>query len=122
MIPALLIELGKLRCRRDETLLQAAVAACLSSLALAYSREHRLDGKNRIDFLVTGTEPGPFGIECKTAAGALGIARQLYRYADHLPHIILVTSWALPQIQSGIIRNSRNEPVRLDVVELWKNV
>lgn len=77
------------------------------------------DRANRIDFVasIDGLE---IGIECKTRAGTGLVKRQLYRYADFYRHLILLTCWPL-EIEAGEISNAEREPVRLDVVELWKN-
>ncbi len=85
----------------------------------AWEHEFTLDRQNRIDFLVTA--PGlRVGIECKTVWKGREVERQVYRYADHLPEIILLTAKPLP-ISSGIITNSKGLPVNLTVLELWKN-
>ena len=102
-----------------QTRLEARLKAWGIRHGLKWERETRLDPHNRIDF--TAELPaGRVGIECKTVWKGREVERQIYRYADHLAEIILVSSKPLA-IASGTIKNARNEPVTLTVLELGKN-
>lgn len=100
-----------------ESRLQERVELVLTAAGVPFTREHRLDAKNRIDFLVDET----LGIECKTCWNAADTDRQIYRYADLLPELVLVTSKPGNRQCVGTILNSRNEPVTVHLVETWKN-
>lgn len=103
---------------RDEDRLHRFVTDALEASGLDYFPEHRLDARNRIDFLIEG--PPRVGIECKTGGSALQIMRQIYRYAEHLDHIILITTKPLAMDRVELL-DSRGQSVRLDILELWKN-
>jgi hypothetical protein len=73
----------------DEAQLQTAIAEALDADGIAFEREARLDGKNRIDFLI-----GRVGLEVKVAGSLSNITEQLMRYAarDEIDALVLVTS------------------------------
>jgi hypothetical protein len=73
---------------------QADIATLLAAEGLAFVREHRLSGRDRLDFLVEGG----IAVEVKmnrTAPAA--ILRQLERYAEHdaVQALILATNRAV---------------------------
>jgi hypothetical protein len=66
----------------SEAELQRGIAEILDRHGIAYSREHVLTERDRIDFLLAGG----VGIEVKVAGGVNDLLRQLARYAE-LPAI-----------------------------------
>ncbi|MDA4845984.1 hypothetical protein [Hoeflea poritis] len=76
----------------SETTVQNQVASVLDGAGIDYSREHRLDRKNRIDFL-----SGSTGIEIKIKGAKRGIYRQIKRYCafDEVTEIVLLTGVAI---------------------------
>ncbi|WP_449408028.1 hypothetical protein [Microbacterium maritypicum] len=70
--------------------------ALLGSPVTGYSREHRLDEHNRIDFLVELNESLNVGIEVKIGGSVADVVRQLTRYAavDEIHQLLLVTTKA----------------------------
>lgn len=115
----LLAALGALPPTRDEDRLHASVARVLKLLELQHWPEYELSKRNRIDFFIPNGVPG-IGIECKTQGSALAVQRQLYRYAEFLHVLILVTTKPLA-ISSGTILDRHNKPCRLHVLEIWRN-
>ena len=82
--------LRRLRCRfANEDQLQAMLAAGLTQLGFAVTREIALGPGMRIDLLV-----GRVGIEVKISGQTTSVARQLRRYAtsDLVDELVLVTS------------------------------
>lgn len=85
-----------------EAELQEALAARLWDEALigrpitGYSREVRLDERNRIDFLVELDEAITVGVEVKIAGSLAAVRRQLERYAadDRIHQLLLITTKA----------------------------
>lgn len=79
---------------------QSEIERKFTEAGLSFTREHRLDGENIIDFLV-----GDIGIEVKLKGKPKDIYRQLQRYAEfqQVNHIILVTakSMGLPAEING---------------------
>jgi dihydrodipicolinate synthase/N-acetylneuraminate lyase len=73
----------------DEAQLQAGIAEALGADGIAFEREARLDGKNRIDFLI-----GRVGVEVKVGGSLTDVTTQLMRYAarDEIDELVLVTS------------------------------
>ncbi len=104
-----------------EKRLHEAVTHLLTEMGIAFKAEERLAGRDRIDFAITLIDGRQIGLECKTKGGTAGdTRRQIYRYADHFSHLILLS--AKPTgIESGTIHNSKGGACRLDVVELWRN-
>ncbi len=103
-----------------EAALSRQVELALIGLHLEYEPEHRFNKRDRIDYLVTAPR---VGIEVKVAGAPLAIMRQLYRYADSISEIILVTSRGIGHdFPPGLIRNSKNEPVTVHHVDVWQNM
>ena len=73
----------------NELLVQDAIERLLQRSGIDYVREHLLNARDRIDFLV-----GDIGIEVKVQGSTASVERQLARYAEHecIAHLILVTS------------------------------
>ena len=73
---------------RDETELQEALGHILEGAGLTVEREVKLNGTDRIDFVV-----GRVGIEVKVGGAGLNVARQLQRYArsDRIDEILLIS-------------------------------
>ncbi len=111
-----------------EARLQREVFNLLYCHPVGFMREYRFHppGQDRVDFaLWTGPvqssdQPPTLGIECKTAGSALSIRRQLYRYARHLPELVLLSAKATG-IEAGIITAENGNKCLLHVFELWKN-
>ncbi len=85
--------LATLRARRyhfaNEDELQRGIALALEADGWEATREAKLSGRDRIDFLV-----GNIGIEAKVDSSATEVQRQLIRYAEHvtITALVLVTS------------------------------
>lgn len=77
----------------NEKAAQAEIADHLTECGIAFTREHRLDDKNIIDFLIGGH----IGVEVKLRYPRLQIRRQLARYAafDAIHVLILASNTAL---------------------------
>lgn len=103
------------RYHREERL-QEAVAAILKRRKITFEEESVIGTRERIDFLL----PGGLGIELKTQGSALAVLRQLYRYADHLEELVLVTALPLG-IDSGALQTRIGKRVPLTVCQLWSN-
>ena len=117
-IGAIITALSAIRNRfHREANLQAEVARVLTGLGVHHEAEAILDKENRIDFLLGYS----LGIECKVSWGPAAIDRQIYRYAEHLAEIILITTKPGPTNCIGEIRNSRGETVIVRLIETWKN-
>lgn len=73
----------------NEKVLQEHIARVLSSSKINFLREHRLDSRNIIDFLVSG-----IGIEVKISGGKKSIYNQCVRYCDFesVKELILITN------------------------------
>jgi hypothetical protein len=73
----------------NELILQNAVAEVLQSNGVEFSREHRFDGRDRVDFFISGG----IALECKVDGPATSALSQMMRYAEHdeVTSIILVT-------------------------------
>lgn len=76
-----------------EARLQAEIGAALAAAGIDAVAEHRLDKRNRIDFLAAG-----IGIEAKTGGSRLAVWRQLERYArfEEISALVLVGAVAMP--------------------------
>jgi hypothetical protein len=74
---------------RHESDLQAGIEEALASCRVAFRREVKITGRDRIDFLC-----GRVGLEVKVDSSAPAVLRQLHRYAQcaDLDEILLVTS------------------------------
>ena len=90
----------------SEADLQAGIAIVLEELELPFQKEHRLDGKSRIDFLVDGGT----GIEVKVGGSLTALTRQVHRYVQHseITSLIIVTTKSA----------HRNMPIKID----WKYI
>ena len=82
---------------KDEKELQAGVSQCLTGLKIPFAPEHRLNPKDRVDFLVAEA----IVVECKTndsrgGSGLAAVTRQLWRYAksNDVKALILITTRA----------------------------
>ena len=89
----------------SETTVQNQVANVFDEAGIIYEREHRLDRKNRIDFLAGST-----GIEVKIKGAKRGIYRQIKRYCDfdQISEIILLTGVAV-----GMPKQINSRPIRV---------
>lgn len=116
----LVAALRKIPPRKDEGLLSVAVANAMDSLKMRYTQEVKIGPKERIDFFVSGSSGDPVGLELKTSGNTMEITRQIYRYADFMDCIILLTSKPI-NLRSGIILNGSSAPCWLEVIELWNN-
>ena len=72
-----------------ESEMQTDVQEVLESLFEDVSREHRFDGRDRVDFFVDG-----IAIECKVNGTWTKVFEQLQRYASHdeVKSVVLITS------------------------------
>lgn len=83
--------------------MQDDVDQVLSAAGVTFTREARLDARDRPDFLTTSG----LAIELKVAGGRSAVVRQLLRYAEHeeVTGILLVTSRSrhlgLPDLLGG---------------------
>ena len=86
----------------DEATLQCCIAGVLDAHSVEFEREHRLDARNRLDFLV-----GSVGIEVKIGGSRNDLIRQLHRYAqfDAIGELLVVSSrmrlTSLPEALNG---------------------
>jgi hypothetical protein len=64
--------------REDD--LQDTIAAALTEAGLAFTKEHRLGPRERLDFLLSATG---VAIEVKKANAGLDVWRQVARYLEH---------------------------------------
>ena len=107
--------LAVLKPRRIENDMQDAIATALTRDGFNFTKEHRHDGKNRLDFLVQAGDDRVV-IEVKVA-GASGpdTERQLLRYAalGICDRIFVVTTIALRLRISSIEVAGRSVPVRV---------
>ena len=73
----------------SEMELQYGIGVALDRAGIEYSREHRLDRKNRVDFFANG-----IAIEVKIQGSAKNIYDQCWRYAEFptVEAVVLVTS------------------------------
>lgn len=76
----------------DEKKLQAEIEIELTAAGIDHKREHRLDDRNIIDFMI-----GTIGAEVKIKGAKLNIYRQVERYAgfDAIKRLILITNVAM---------------------------
>ncbi len=117
----LLLALAPIAPTRDEDILHRRVTRALTELGVKFHPEYEFNRRNRVDFVTwIGNTDTEVGIECKTQGSALEVQRQLYRYAEFLHVLILVTTKPLA-ITSGTILDRHNKPCRLHVLELWRN-
>lgn len=74
----------------NEQQLQDDIASVLAMTGFSYSREHRFNEKDRIDFFL---DRDGIGIECKVEGSPSAVAQQCVRYADidELHALILVS-------------------------------
>ncbi len=73
----------------DEKEFQSEIQSVLTLSGVSFSREHRLDDRSIIDFLVDGG----IGVEIKIDGSRHAIMRQLFRYLSHekVKSLILLT-------------------------------
>lgn len=79
--------------QHDEHALYAGLSHVLGEAGFLFEREHRLDGKSRVDFYL----PSPrLVIEVKVQGSPAAVLRQLTRYASHptVDAILLITTLA----------------------------
>lgn len=76
----------------DEDALQQGIEEALADFEV--EREYRIDGRSRIDFLVTGAGGVKIGIEVKVAGAAPDVERQCKRYLNSgvIDGLVLVTT------------------------------
>lgn len=74
-----------------EERLQNGIEEALTRGEIAFTREHRLDDRSRVDFMA-----GSVAIEVKIDGPASAVLRQLHRYAGHpqVEVLLLVTTKA----------------------------
>lgn len=85
------IEAHRLSARTEEQL-GDSVEALLKFYGITYAREHRLNARDRLDFLIEGG----IALELKIQGSGQALLRQLRRYADasEVTSIIVVTTRA----------------------------
>lgn len=101
---------------REETALHRDARAVLESAGYFVSNEHRLSRKDRIDILIP-LVPNAVGIEIKTRGDSLAIARQCYRYGDHLRVVMLLTTTPV-DLHSGFLNNNLGQEFWLEIIKL----
>ena len=81
--------------------LQTGIASALEASGIAFEREVRLSGRDRIDFLV-----GAIGVEVKTDGTLSALLRQLSRYAEHraIGQLVVVTNRARLTVLPPMLR------------------
>lgn len=98
----------------DERSLQDEVARLLNVAGIPFTPEHRFSATDRIDFLA-----GPVGIECKIKGAPIKVARQCYRYAEHVRELLLVTTQqAHAEYIAGPIISATGKPCRVEVLNI----
>lgn len=70
--------------------LQKGISAVLQAAGISHKREHRLDAKSRIDFMVEGG----LGIEVKVDGSVASLGYQVLRYlqCEEIKGIVVVTT------------------------------
>lgn len=105
--------IARLKPRRVETDMQDAVEKALGAGGFAFTREHRHDARNRLDFLVE-TEGEKIIVEVKVK-GASGpdTERQLLRYSGLLiaDKILLVTTTGMRLRVDHLLAGGKRVPI-----------
>lgn len=113
--------LGKIRPRRIETDLQAAIAEKLAAHGIEFKREWKLDRKNRLDFYLETASGERVCLETKVK-GASGpdTERQLLRYAltGKLDRIIIITTTSFNFRSDAFVVEGRIIPVQIISLEM----
>lgn len=104
----------------DEAGLQNQVALALADLQIAFSKEHRLNNRDIVDFWVEGeTLSTGLGLEIKVKGSPSAVARQLLRYAQHerVDGLVLLTTRAT---HNPAILGTTLNGKPLEIVSVWK--
>jgi len=99
---------------QTESGIHIAIAEALMAMKREFKHEHRLNERDRLDFLVT---PGIF-IEAKKGAAGIAVLQQCGRYLDH-PDTACAVIVAM-RCDGQIPATFREKPVF--VIELWRLV
>jgi hypothetical protein len=97
-----------------ESGIHVAIAEALTAMKKEFKHEHRLNDRDRLDFLIT---PGIF-IEAKKGAAGIAVLQQCGRYLDH-PDTTCAVIVAM-RCDGQMPATFRDKPVF--VIELWRLV
>lgn len=113
---------------QDEAELQAGLAEVLgrgprlSQVIGRVDREHRLDARSRIDFLVTSRSGRRYGVEVKMQGSPTALRRQLWRYAEFPAVEGLLLVCGRRALLAGIEGRSEVLDKPFLVVETWEGL
>lgn len=99
---------------QTESGIHIAIAEALTAMEREFTHEHRLNDRDRLDFLVT---PGIF-IEAKKGAAGVSVLQQCGRYLDH-PDTACAVIIAM-RCDGQMPHTLRGKPVF--TIELWRLV
>ena len=99
---------------QTESGIHVAIAEALTAMKCEFKHEHRLNDRDRLDFLVS---PG-IVIESKKGAAGIAVLQQIARYLDH-PDTACAVIIAM-RCDGQIPKTLREKPIY--VIELWRLV